>query len=102
MCTLVHVHMCAAVYMKLYEWFHLYTHYTTHCVCTHIGTLTCTPHTCAPTYTCTHTHTTQIGDNVEIMYFAAKSSKERDEWLEACRAGMYPFSTATFSVSFYN
>ena len=67
----------------------MYTHRNTHMYTTHMRT-------------CTHTHTTQIGDNVEIMYFAAKSSKERDEWLEACRAGMYPFSTATFSVSFYN
>jgi len=30
-------------------------------------------------------HVFQIGDNVEIMYFAAKTSQDRDEWLEACR-----------------
>ena len=75
----------------------MYTHRNTHMYTTHMRT-----HIHMYTYTCTHTHTTQIGDNVEIMYFAAKSSKERDEWLEAFRAGMYPFSTATFSVSFYS
>ena len=75
----------------------------THMYTTHTLTSTCILHMYTYTHVfTTHMHThihihtsppphtlTQIGDNVEIMYFAAKSSKERDEWLEACRAGMY-------------
>ena len=70
MCTLVHVHMCAAVYMKLYEWAHLYTHYTTHCVYTHMGTLTCTPHTltstCTPHTPHPHTHHTHAHPHTHV------------------------------------
>ena len=29
----------------------------------------------------------QIGDNTEIMYFVAKTEKEMNEWLGACRHG---------------
>lgn len=36
----------------------------------------------------THTvHLIQIGDNTEIMYFVAKTMKEMEEWLSACRHG---------------
>lgn len=118
MCTLVHhTHLCSClyeavwvgpfvhttaphiVYIHTYE--HPYVHhthtdvymYTTH---VHIYTHVHHPHAHPYTHLYIHIHTsppphtlTQIGDNVEIMYFAAKSSKERDEWLEACRAGMY-------------
>lgn len=30
----------------------------------------------------------QIGDEKEVMYFRAKSEKERKEWMEAFRIGM--------------
>lgn len=71
---------------------HMYTTHTdVYIYTTHLHT-----HAHPHTHVYIHIHTspspytlTQIGDNVEIMYFAAKSSKERDEWLEACRAGMY-------------
>jgi len=29
----------------------------------------------------------QVGDNAEVMYFAASSKEERDEWMEAFRKG---------------
>lgn len=29
----------------------------------------------------------QIGDNTEIMYFVAKTEKDMEEWLAACRHG---------------
>ncbi len=31
----------------------------------------------------------QVGDEVEVMYFAAKTETECDEWLQAFRNGKY-------------
>jgi len=31
----------------------------------------------------------QIGDSAEVMYFAAASKGDRDEWMEAFRKGDY-------------
>ncbi len=33
------------------------------------------------------TNLLQIGDEGEVMYLIAKTSKERDEWMEAIRSG---------------
>ena len=43
----------------------------------------------------------KVGDEAEVLYFAAKSDAEREEWMKAFRKGIYDATTCTAKLEYF-